>query len=239
MLIKGTSHIVPSSRSRLLILEDSTKVIWKSSPNATNSSAAEVQAHYLSHFLGFDLVPPTVIREIDGIRGTIQLWIEPTVDFSQALQSDLGKQSCFDFLINNYDLAPRHNYVVEPGGRVWSIDNEKAFTASIGSQCSACTRSASVPGDKINWNSYLTQIRYFGCSKASCSMNVKYEAELVDRVFRTNRRGIERFLASDESKPILERLNQINKCDLELTTIQRECLTQRAEVILRLKDHET
>ena len=36
----------------------------------------EIAAYELDKMLGFDLVPPTVEREIDGKKGSLQLWVE-------------------------------------------------------------------------------------------------------------------------------------------------------------------
>nr|NIM64006.1 hypothetical protein [Acidobacteriota bacterium]NIQ87020.1 hypothetical protein [Acidobacteriota bacterium] len=40
----------------------------------------EVAAYRLDRFLGLGLVPVTVLREVDGVEGSMQQWVEHAID---------------------------------------------------------------------------------------------------------------------------------------------------------------
>ena len=80
------------------------------------SYQAEVAAYELDRLLELDMVPPTVIREIDDERGSLQLWVEGSHLYEdvqeQAPQSDewnrqLSRMRLFDSCIGNGDRNAR------------------------------------------------------------------------------------------------------------------------------------
>lgn len=93
----------------------------------------ERAAYLVDRFFGFGLVPPTVIREIDGDIGSVQQFI-PTphlfiydIPFEERgkLREDLTALWFFDYIIWNSD---RHagNFLIK-ADKVYAIDNGCAF----------------------------------------------------------------------------------------------------------------
>ncbi len=102
---------------------------------AWESYQAEVAAYKLDRMLGLDMVPPTVVREIGGEIGSLQLWMEGCklyVDVQeQAPQTEdwerqLSEMKLFDQLISNKDRYPR-NYMVDGKWNLVLIDHSQAF----------------------------------------------------------------------------------------------------------------
>lgn len=99
----------------------------------------ERAAYLLDRFLGFQLVPPTVIREIDEQVGSFQQFIPDTKTGYQLdgtgkfteehLQQQLMRLWIFDYIIYNSD---RHGYnflvQLQPAEKIHAIDNGLSFT---------------------------------------------------------------------------------------------------------------
>ncbi len=94
----------------------------------------ERAAYLVDRFLGFDLVPPTVIREIDGDQGSFQKYVRNSKTMSEfgreeikspEMQEQLAKLWIFDYIIYNLD---RHkgNFLIR-NGKVHAIDNGLSF----------------------------------------------------------------------------------------------------------------
>lgn len=118
----------------LVTFRDGTKGVWKPHREVWGSNyRAEVLAYELDKKFGFNLVPPTVERRLDGKIGSVQLYkiaSQPTLDgrhLIHARRDELNKLSLFDYLIDNRD---RHgeNVLVDRRGKVISIDNGDSFT---------------------------------------------------------------------------------------------------------------
>ncbi|REJ76570.1 MAG: hypothetical protein DWQ36_25840 [Acidobacteria bacterium] len=100
----------------------------------------ERAAYELDRLLGIGRVPPTVLREIDGQEGSLQLWIDDARPGSELLRgsafsgetgtarrdSVLREMALFDSLVRNFD---RHlnNLLVDDDARVWWIDHTRTF----------------------------------------------------------------------------------------------------------------
>jgi hypothetical protein len=94
----------------------------------------ERAAYLLSRFLGWPLIPPTVIRE-DGPYGpgAVQLWIETVRGEHFFTMRERGGYDfrdivAFDWLTNNADRRGGH-CLLGADGRVWSIDHGLTFNA--------------------------------------------------------------------------------------------------------------
>ena len=90
----------------------------------------ERAAYVLTHHLGWDMIPPTVIRE-EGPHGigSLQLYVEPctgpTAQFDRLREShrcDLQRLAVFDLLANNADRKGGH-CLLDVRGHVWGIDH--------------------------------------------------------------------------------------------------------------------
>ena len=96
----------------------------------TEFIARERAAYLISRFLGFDFVPPTVIKVVNGEEGSLQEFVEDAqvgseVRDGDVLNEEMSKLAIFDSLIDNLD---RHsgNYLVK-GGRIFAIDHGYTF----------------------------------------------------------------------------------------------------------------
>ena len=95
-------------------------------------AAREVAAYLTSQSLGWNLVPPTVLRE-DGPAGSgsLQLFVDADVEhhyftFSEDEKQQLRHVALFDVLINNADRKGGH-VLMSPDGHIWSIDHGVCF----------------------------------------------------------------------------------------------------------------
>ena len=98
----------------------------------------EVAAYELSRLLGLDNVPPTTLREIGGVEGSLQLWVERTQGIQERLEEGIDerlqqlwlfqKQNMvvFDNLIYNFDRNPG-NMLLDPRGKLWFVDHTRSF----------------------------------------------------------------------------------------------------------------
>lgn len=98
----------------------------------------QVAAYEMSRLLGMTNLPPTVIREVNGKEGSVQLWIENAMTEKDRRARKLKPlkpsiinlyahdMRVFDYLINNID---RHlaNILYDPNWQLWLIDHTRAF----------------------------------------------------------------------------------------------------------------
>ena len=92
----------------------------------------EVAAYAVSAAAGWDLVPPTVLREGPYGPGMCQLWIDvdETVDLVELARSDhrdLRRMSVLDAVINNADRKGGH-LLPTTAGRVYGVDHGVCFS---------------------------------------------------------------------------------------------------------------
>jgi len=91
----------------------------------------EVGAHLVSEASGWDVVPPTVMRDGPLGEGMVQLWMETDerVDLSELVMSDspaLRRIAVLDAVLNNADRKAGHLLPL-PDGRIQGIDNGLCF----------------------------------------------------------------------------------------------------------------
>ena len=116
------------------------KALWKPLARGRRNGIwenpeGEAAAYELSKLLGLDMVPPTVMREIDGRTGSLQLWVEDAKLFADAADSAprsrdwqraVSRMRLFDHLICNLDRNGR-NYLVSSSWDIVLIDHSQAF----------------------------------------------------------------------------------------------------------------
>ena len=95
----------------------------------------EQAAYLFSHSLGWDFIPPTVIRDGPHDVGSLQLHVEhdPRVNYFSLRESHpdaLKTIACFDLAANNADRKASH-CVQGPDGRVWGIDHGLTFNRML------------------------------------------------------------------------------------------------------------
>jgi len=91
----------------------------------------EVAAYVVSAALGWDVVPPTVLRDGPLGAGMVQLWIDgdSSVDLARLVRADLPplrRMVVFDAVVNNADRKGGHLIPV-PGGHVYGVDHGVSF----------------------------------------------------------------------------------------------------------------
>lgn len=116
----------------LVEMKDDGSAIFKKCSDV--SMKYERACSLIDLFLGFDFVPPTVIREINGEVGSAQHYIEnaPTSyeltehERKAIPKKELLKLDIFDYIVNNED---RHdnNYLIK-NDKIYAIDNEFTFS---------------------------------------------------------------------------------------------------------------
>jgi uncharacterized repeat protein (TIGR03843 family) len=92
----------------------------------------EVAAYRVSEATGWNIVPPTVLREGPLGPGMLQLWIDidesvAVVDLIRAGHPALRRMAVFDAVINNADRKGGHMLPV-PGGHVYGVDHGVCFS---------------------------------------------------------------------------------------------------------------
>jgi hypothetical protein len=94
----------------------------------------EVAAYLLARHLGWEMIPPTIVRE-EGPHGigSLQLYVEPRADASgqyerlrETHRCDLMRMAVFDLLTNNADRKGGH-CLLDVRGHVWGIDHGLTF----------------------------------------------------------------------------------------------------------------
>lgn len=92
----------------------------------------EVSAYLVSEASGWDVVPPTVLREGPFGTGMCQLWVdvEASVDLAELARSDhpdLRRMAVLDAVVNNADRKGGH-LLPTPAGRVHGVDHGVCFS---------------------------------------------------------------------------------------------------------------
>ena len=93
----------------------------------------EVGAYLVSEATGWDVVPPTVMRDGPLGPGACQLWIDidEDADVMELLHSNhpgLRRMAVFDAVVNNADRKGGH-LLPTPGGHIYGVDHGVCFAA--------------------------------------------------------------------------------------------------------------
>ena len=92
----------------------------------------EYASYLLSRWLGWSIVPPTVVREGPHGIGSLQLYIEPDPKveddhrFWGRRVPEVERIVMFDFIANNADRKIGH-CLLDRAGRIWGIDHGLTF----------------------------------------------------------------------------------------------------------------
>ena len=99
---------------------------------------SQIAAYRVARLLGLDNVPPTVERQIDRVRGSLQAWIENGMSDTDRVEGkiqppnyrrflqDRRVMRVFDNLIYNDDRNTG-NVVIGPEWKYWMVDHTRAF----------------------------------------------------------------------------------------------------------------
>lgn len=108
-------------------------------PHFRDSYRYEIAAYELDKLLGLGLVPPTVEREIEGKKGSLQMWVEGA--FTELDRRERGlaatdkvawsdhiyKLKLFHQLVYNEDAHNLRNVIYDRQFRAYAIDNSRSF----------------------------------------------------------------------------------------------------------------
>jgi len=98
----------------------------------------ECAAYFVDRFFGINLVPPTVLREINGEIGSLQRFIvgartgyerREDENYSAYSEEEMIRMRIFDYIISNNDRGGA-NYIVK-NKRLYAIDHGLAFQTRI------------------------------------------------------------------------------------------------------------
>ena len=143
-----------STRPQLVTLERSglaKRAVFKTVDSSTKTFPKgpvdryqhEVAAFRLDRLLGLEMVPVTVIRNIEGRRGSLQAWIESAVDLGAAwdyslvlFETEASKRQLrigkvFDALIGNLQRSPGDVLLSLNTKEILLIDHSSAFSDSF------------------------------------------------------------------------------------------------------------
>lgn len=92
----------------------------------------EYSSYLLTRALGWDFIPPTVIRDGPHGIGTVQLYVEPEDEshyfaFREQHRDELRRMAVFDLITNNADRKAGHCFRGKSDLRIWGIDHGLTF----------------------------------------------------------------------------------------------------------------
>jgi hypothetical protein len=141
---KRKTLAVGITRSAQLALTDGAQrahAVWKTIDDASvnDSWKHEVAAYELDKLVGTGLVPPTVERTIDGVTGSLQLWVEKATTEADRRDRHVSppdaeawsRQMCgvglLHQLTSNSDAQNFRNVILDGAFRVYAVDFSRAF----------------------------------------------------------------------------------------------------------------
>ncbi len=114
---------------QLAILESGLKAVFKK-PGACYG---EIAAYNMAKALGMRIVPPTVMREIKGVRGSLQFYVESSIDLMRSHQDYRSKldektishEQLFNYLMCRWDIHAGNQILAKHKGKYYLalIDN--------------------------------------------------------------------------------------------------------------------
>ncbi|MGX6960644.1 MAG: hypothetical protein ACIPMY_05475 [Rickettsia endosymbiont of Pentastiridius leporinus] len=120
----------------LITFDNNVKAVFKTVPfDDLGDAHAEVAAYKTSQILDFPYIPPTVIRKINGKFGSLQLYIDSSIDllkegeYKKALtrvsSEDQANLRIFYYVFGQWDSGPHNLLLVTDQGKDYfiAIDN--------------------------------------------------------------------------------------------------------------------
>ena len=110
----------------------------RSFPSFRDHYSFEVAAYKISRLLGLDNVPPALLYEWNGEKGSLQLWVEDARTEGERLENGESPADpagwhrqktsmvVFDNLIFNFDRN-HGNQLLDERGKLWFIDHTRSF----------------------------------------------------------------------------------------------------------------
>lgn len=98
----------------------------------------EVAAYETDRLLQLGHVPPAVLRTLDGVEGSLQIWVENARSETERIESGEAvdrlalvtlqkiRMRIFDALISNFDRNTG-NMLIDGTGKLWFVDHTRSF----------------------------------------------------------------------------------------------------------------
>lgn len=111
----------------LLLFKDGLRAVFKPDRPVLEQVSA-LRAYHFSQLMNFKLVPPTVIRTIDGKKGTLQLFVEGVMGYDYDLHNldsfQKEKIYVFNFILGGFDSDPDDTVIGKNCNQPALIDND-------------------------------------------------------------------------------------------------------------------
>lgn len=114
---------------------------WPRKGNDADRYHHDVAAYEVDKLLNLNIVPPTILREYQGVEGVFQFWIDNSSNRSDmianniayggfcSLASQMDLMRIFDALIYNNDRNTGNIIYKQDDWQLWLIDHTRAFAA--------------------------------------------------------------------------------------------------------------
>lgn len=121
---------------------DAQSAKWSDSLDSAKRYQYELAAFKLDRLLGIGLVPLTIEKEIDGVKGALQVLPEKLVSFSRLRKEFNGQlgvcktsdqqnlKDVFDYLIQNRIGRLGESYFSKSDGQIWFLGHSESFDSS-------------------------------------------------------------------------------------------------------------
>lgn len=234
------------SRSFYVEFENGVQGVWKPAVGKDINGKAEIAASKVDQYLGTNIVPVTVPKELSGIEGTVQLRV---TDLKKVeIRDDPDALAYFDYLIGNAD---RHggNVLLNSENKAVAIDHGKTFASKptvpqIPKLEKEMSSLSSIQKQKKQYEDLLKKKRDQGLSENSneiVTLKDQIQGEFEKEVMK--KKQIQR-ISSEIAMPkeIIDRIRQTSRQDWEnllgkeLSTQQLDQMVQRQNQILNLMD---
>lgn len=118
-LKRDHKSVHPTHPVDIVVLESGLKAICKNE----RSCYSEVAAYRASKFLGLRLVPPTVFRNIQGKKYSLQFFIDSAISKTHKIKKirkkDLFDKELFYYVFNQWDAHPGNQIVSRHGNKYY------------------------------------------------------------------------------------------------------------------------
>ncbi len=107
---------------KFVVFENGIEAVWKPEGDSDRARPMnEVAAYVVDNTLGLNLVPITILRRLNGVRGSMQVRITGAKEKGVKIPAPI---KLLDLLVDNYDRHANLNWLTAPNGRIVAIDHD-------------------------------------------------------------------------------------------------------------------
>lgn len=115
---------------------------WSRTADKSDRFVYDLLAYRLDRMLGLEMVPPAVLRTVNGQPGVAQYWVENAINEKERREKELPYQgvcslrdqynlmNIFDALIHNDDRNLSNVLYQQSDWKIWLIDHTRAFRST-------------------------------------------------------------------------------------------------------------